>query len=371
MRTVVVIIDALGAELARTHGFAVAGLAHGRRLESVLGFSQAALTSILTGVRPDRHGLWMMYAFDDRSPFRFLRCFPDALGTRRRIVRRLVRWKLGALDRVGAYYSLYDVPKRVLGCLDLPARRPLFEPGGGQGTPTVIDRAIERGDRCFVRDYRCPELEAFDDLDQALDAGRHDFHLLYTAGLDAVLHRFGTGHEETAKRLRLYEKRLGRIVSKCDRMIVLGDHGMCDVERTVDLIARVEALGLRVPRDVVPFYDATMARFRVRDARVRSGLEQLLGELGCGRILDEAEQRLLGVRFEDGRFGDLIFVVETGTVIEPSFMGRTAPAGMHGYHPAAPCMDSLMLSSELADGCRSITDVASLVLPGFAAGGAA
>lgn len=361
MKTVVVIIDALGADLAERYRFDVPGLSPGRRLGSVFGFSQAALTTILTGSPPDRHGLWMMYAFSNRSPFAFLRMLPGCLDTDRRIVRRFIRWKIHRLNGVGAYYSLYDIPKDVLSRLDIPARRPLFEEGGGQGVPTLLDRALERGERCFVRDYRYAEPAAFDELDQALESGGFDFHLLYTAGLDATLHRVGTGHEETEARLRWYEQRLASIVEAADRLFVLGDHGMCDVEQTVDLQRSMQRLDPGAAARYLPFYDSTMARFRVTDPETRRLLESFLSGLGCGRLIDEEEQRRLGVFFDDGRFGDVIFAVEPGTVIAPSFMGRQAPAGMHGYHPDASCMDSLLLSSEPADGCNHILDVASLV----------
>ena len=62
-RAVVILIDALGFDLAERYGMHPRGLHTRVRLETVLGFSQAALTSIVTGLRPDEHGLWMMYSF--------------------------------------------------------------------------------------------------------------------------------------------------------------------------------------------------------------------------------------------------------------------------------------------------------------------
>ena len=60
-RMVVLLVDALGWELATgTSGFA-AGLTCRRRLETILGFSSGALPTIFTGRMPSDHGRWLMY----------------------------------------------------------------------------------------------------------------------------------------------------------------------------------------------------------------------------------------------------------------------------------------------------------------------
>ena len=88
--TVVILIDALGHSIARRHGFRPADLPVAARLRTVLGFSQAAIASILTGVMPDRHGLWMMYSFArNGSPFGWLRLVPRGVSAQRLWLRAL------------------------------------------------------------------------------------------------------------------------------------------------------------------------------------------------------------------------------------------------------------------------------------------
>jgi len=43
-----------------------------------------------------------------------------------------------------------------------------------------------------------------------------------------------------------------------------------------------------------------------------------------------------GVWFEDGQYGDLIFLMNSGIQIVPSFMGIKPTKGMHGYNPTDP-----------------------------------
>jgi hypothetical protein len=373
--TVVVIIDAFGFELAERHGFRLPELPHRARLDTVLGFSQAALASILTGCAPDEHGLWMMYSFAAHaSPFAWLALVPPCVSSRRFWLRRLIRWNLERVHRIRGYYSLYDVPRNILPHLDIPGRRALFAVGGVPGSTTIFDEVAARGIPWRVWDYHDDEAASFAALRDALAERRRGFFLLYTAGLDAELHRVGSGGDGVASRLEWYRARLAEIVAASEagggaRIFVLGDHGMCDVRARVGLMGDVAALGLDVPRDYVPFYDSTMARFRIRSDRAWSVLARFLGGRAEGRLLGADEMKALGVSFADGRFGDLVFLVEPGTIISPSFMGSGPIAAMHGYDPDAPCMPSLLLSNAGLPGPEmSILDVAGLVVPGFAAG---
>jgi predicted AlkP superfamily pyrophosphatase or phosphodiesterase len=370
-RTAVILIDALGFELCDRHGFDPPGLASRTRLRTVLGFSQAALTSMLTGRDPVSHGLWMMYSFaSGRSPFGLLRMLRPLGGPDRLWVRNLLNWKLSRLERRSAYFSLYDIPGDILELLDMPARRSVFEPGGGGSMRSVLDQASEEGG-LFVRDYNTPEEQAFGELETALEKGRSSFNLVYTAGLDSLLHWHGPSAEEVGARLRVYGERIGSLVKKFPdtRFIVLGDHGMCEVERHVDLIASVEAAGLKIPEDYIPFYDSTMARFRSGGEGARAAISEILERSPGGRVLGAEELESLGVYFPAGEFGDLIFLCEPGTIIMPSFMGEARLKGMHGYHPDAPCMDSVMYSNEeFKEDEARLTGIASFLLPGFRGG---
>ena len=370
-RTVVILIDALGCELADHHGFSPVSLPFRTRLKTVLGFSQAALTSILTGSSPDVHGLWMMFSFaGGRSPFGLLRGLRPVGGPDRLWVRNLLRWKLSRIDSITAYFNLYDIPGEVLERLDLPARRSVFGPLGGGNRRSIIDQANDQGG-VFIRDYNTPEEQAFDELESALETGETSFHLVYTAGLDSDLHRYGSSEEAIGSRLRLYSERIDSLVSRFPdpRFIVLGDHGMCDVTGHIDLIKSVEATGLKIPGDYIPFYDSTMARFKVSGESACSVILEVLERSPGGRLLGTEELKSLGVHFPREEYGDIVFLCDPGRIILPSYMGSAPVKGMHGYHPEAPCMDSVMFSSEEFQGDEAdVTGIAGFLLPGFRGG---
>jgi hypothetical protein len=368
--TIVILIDALGFEIVERHGLRPAGLSDPARVETVLGFSQAALTTILTGLKPSMHGLWMMYAFTDgHSPFRWLRGLP--ISSERRRLRDSVRWVLDHLYGVRSYYSLYSVPREIFPHLDLPARRRMFGPEGAGPKRNIFDELEARGAVWRAWDYSVEEEEAFDALELSVERGDGSFRFLYTAGLDSTMHRHGTGGEQVRCHLEWYGDRIERIISRArgERIVVLGDHGMCDVKRHLDLMKHVETLGLCIPGDFIPFYDSTMARFRIRTEEAGKRLEGLLAGLQGGHLLDGDEAERLGVFFFDARFGDLVFLVDPGTIILPSYMSSEPVAAMHGYHPGTPCMYSALFTNEEAMASpTTLTDIADYLLPGFEAG---
>lgn len=374
--TVAILIDALGFELCRRYGFRPAALSYSVRLKTVLGYSQAAIASLMTGQNPDRHGSWLMYSFSEHgSPFGWLRFLPGSVSAERLWLRRLMRWNLERLHGVRSYYDLYSVPRSVFPYLDLPARDNIFEPGAGRATHTVLDWLETRGAGVMVWDYRVNESEAFDALESQLKKGKPGFYLLYTAGLDADMHEQGTAGKAVRSHLGWYSERVERIAELASagggntRIFLFGDHGMCDVSRHVDLVSSVEKLGLRIPGDYVPFYDSTMARFRVRSHRAGSRLKDLLAGCPFGSVLEQDEKRRLGVDFPDGRYGDVIFLLNPGSIILPSFMGKEPVAAMHGYHPDAEGMYSVMFTNvESGAADMSICDMACMLAPCFDTG---
>ena len=122
---------------------------------------------------------------------------------------------------------------------------------------------------------------------------------------------------------------------------------MTSVQRIVDLVPEVERLNLRIPDDYLPAYDSTMARFWVESDNAERQLRNLLECLSYGRVLSGQEMDRLGLTFDDGRYGHIVFLLEPGTLLCPSDMGRIPFAGMHGYHPQEdPSSHAVFLSSE-------------------------
>jgi hypothetical protein len=138
---------------------------------------------------------------------------------------------------------------------------------------------------------------------------------------------------------------------------------MANCDRLLDLRAKIDALGLRMGRDYAVVYDSTMARFWFFSDRARARVEGCLQQVPEGRILTDGELERLGTLFADRYFGELIFLVEEGTLIVPSHMGERPIRAMHGYHPDAPHSYASLLTnySDVAPEVTAIPHVYGLM----------
>ncbi len=331
----VLLIDALGWEVVERFGFGRDLFPTRAPLGTVLGYSSAAIPSLLSGATPAEHGSWSMFRrADTNGSFAFLARFPrlpHALEWRaRRWVRRLADARAG----VRAYYDLYEIPLHLLYRFDVGQKGDPFRPGG-LSRETVFDWMRHDGVRYRLWDYRAGEDENFAAAEQLL-SGDYDVLFVYTAELDALMHRVGILHDAVAARLRRYNEFLSAMRSAARARavslttMVLSDHGMTDVTRVVDPWGAVERAGRRLGRDYLAFFDSTMVRVW-GDAKAIEVATEALGD--HGRRLSDHELRALGCWFPAHQYGDAIVLANPGVLIVPSFMGSAPLAAMHGYHP--------------------------------------
>ncbi|MFH1680104.1 MAG: alkaline phosphatase family protein, partial [Candidatus Eisenbacteria bacterium] len=269
---------------------------------------------------------------------------------------------------VRGYYHLYQVPLRLLPWFDLPEQSPVFEPAALGGIPTLFDRIEEKRVPYRSWYWRTPEEGNLDELLCAARAGDVPFLFLYACELDGTMHARGTGSPETGERIRRYEERLRAVFEEAAKhrgevsVLLFSDHGMVDVNRTIDLMARVRSLPFLEGKDYLPFYDSTFARFWFRKPDAAREIRALLEEEKGGGVLTIDEEKRYRVHFAGREYGETIFVADAGTVIAPSFMGTAPPAAMHGYRPDERGSDGILLSNRpIPDGVRTILDLAALL----------
>jgi hypothetical protein len=382
-RIVVLLVDALGFELAQRSARLLAALPQRRRIETVLGFSSGALPTLFTGRPPADHGRWLMYrragdgVLEGGAPSPFA-----GFGALRHLPARLQRsWKLGRLlDRIVAwrgvrgYFRLYQVPRWLLPEFDLAERADIFEPGGLPG-----DSLWDALERAHVRwrgwNWRTPEADAMEALAARLESGDEELLFCYTAELDADLHREGSFGAGVHRRLEAYAGWLRELEEAAARrgqdlwIYLLSDHGMVDVHGTLDVMGALEGLPARWPRDYLAFFDSTMARFWWRDPAARATVRAALAGLRGGRWLDDDALEAAGARFAGREYGEDIYLLDPGMLMVPSFMGDEPVAAMHGYDPSHPDMAALLMSNRaIPESVRALTDVRAFLESELAAG---
>ncbi len=365
--TIILLIDALGWEVVRAFGFCSRLLPHSGPIDTVLGYSSAAIPSLLSGHPPAVHGAWAMYRYAPKeSPFKLLRYIPNLPHPLEWRLRALTRRYLARRETIKGYYDLYEIPLPVLSRLDVAQRGDPYQPGG-MTVETIFDGLVSARIAYRVWTYKTPEARNFEELRESI-ASDERVLFLYTAELDALMHRVGIRHADVRDKLELYESHVEEFLATAGRagretsVLIFSDHGMTDIEQIVDVQSAVERWGVRLGRDTTVFYDSTMARFWC-GRNVRDELQGRLNGTGWGRVLTNEELEALGCRFEDNSYGDLIFLVNPGFLILPSFMSRQPVAAMHGYHPQDRFSRGCFLTSDSE--CPlpgSILDIKDLVL---------
>jgi hypothetical protein len=350
--TLVFLIDALGWEIVREYGFCDSLLPRRSPLGTVLGYSSAAIPSLLSGSTPAEHGSWAMYRRSGaRSPFGFLRALPPlphALDWR---VRRLTRRLTDRRGVIRGYYDLYDIPVHVLGHFDVAQHQDPYQPGG-LSRETVFDAFVAAGVSYRLWYYRTPEERNMEEVIAALGGGESVL-FLYTAELDALMHRVGVFEDAVASRLARYQTFLEQVMETAQArgvsvdIHVLSDHGMTPVDRSVDLWGTLERGGYRLGSDYLAFYDSTMARLWCEDDVLAAAVGHL-EETGSGRLLSAAELEEFGCDFPDDRYGQHVLLAHPGVMVVPSFMGRERIAAMHGYDPGDRFSKGVFLTNDTA-----------------------
>ncbi|MEY4940083.1 MAG: hypothetical protein RIQ93_1818 [Verrucomicrobiota bacterium] len=340
-----VFIDACGWEIIKDDHFGTDFAPHRRPLRSVFGYSSACIPSILSGRWPAEHRNWSYFVYDPKnSPFkslRPLRWLPTAITGRRRVRRWLSKFVKLQLQFRG-YFDLYNVPFRNIDLYDFTEKKNPLQPGGMNRGPNIFDFLRDRHIRYHVSVPTDPETKNLDALLQDISKEEIDFAFLYWPELDGLLHRVGNDSPAIPERLRAYEDSIRRLMAKARehyedvQLYVFSDHGMANCDRHVDLRTQINQLGLRFGHDYAVVYDSTMARFWFFNDEARRTIRARLESISDGRILGDAELTELGALFPDRYFGELIYLVDEGTLIVPSDMGERPIRAMHGYHPDAP-----------------------------------
>ena len=333
--TLVFLVDALGWEIAEHFGFGREYFGTRAPLGTVLGYSAAAIPSLLSGTTPAEHGSWAMFRRAGRDgSFASLRWIPPLPHVVDWRARRWIRRWLDRRGRVKAYYDLYEIPAHLLHRFDIAQTGDPFRPDG-LARETVFDWMRAQGIRYRLWDYRTAEEENLRAATQAV-AEPYDVLFVYTAELDALMHRVGIFHDSVGARLQTYTAFLAAVRDSARahdvelETVLLSDHGMTDVTDTVDVWHAMTQQGWKLGHDYTAFFDSTMAR-TWGDEAVAAAVAQALGDRG--RRLDAPQLRAFGCHFPGGEYGDDIFLANPGVLIVPSFMGSRRIAAMHGYHP--------------------------------------
>lgn len=367
-----VMIDACGWEIAKNDPFGKRFARHRHKLQSVFGYSSACIPSILSGRWPEEHRNWCYFVHDpENSPFKMLRALrwlPRAV-TSRRIVRRLLTKLVKRRLNFRGYFDLYNIPFEHISLYDFSEKKSPLQPGGMNRGSNIFDFLTRRHIPYYVSDPNVSEKQNLDGLLEKIGSQSIDFGFIYWPGLDGLLHSVGNKSPQVPEKLRVYEQWIEQLLAEAGknyrevRLYVFSDHGMANCETLLDLKGKIDALPVKMGRDYAVVYDSTMARFWFFNAEAKAAIRAELERVPEGRIMPERELKELRAWFEDGYFGELIFLVKEGVLIVPSHMGERPITAMHGYHPSDPHSYALLCTNraEMPVQVNSIPEIFGLM----------
>lgn len=304
------------------------------------------------GLEPEESGVCHLFRyapeespFSFLKPFRFLLRFLEKLKLDlfvRGVIRRLAARKLRKCGyEAGAEaISTERIPLTLLPFFTLAELVHTDDIDPYNGKETLFRAMRERGLSWEWIGYPRHHGNSENILQRLKAARETDLYYLHFSELDWVGHKYGPDGAEMKKALSSLDKMLGPILreafeDKGAAVVVFGDHGMAQVQFTLDLEARLTHLPYENGKQYLMFLDSTQARFWFFDEQAEERICSLLSEISEGHILSEEERAELRIRFKDRSYGDLIFMLDEPGIIHPSYFVRSGagPKGMHGYLP--------------------------------------
>lgn len=367
-----VFADALGWALASRRGFAADLLPVRNRCETLLGYSSTCDPTILTGTLPREHGHFSFFIrAKGPSPFAGLRYFgfiPEIVAGHHRVRNRVSR-VIARRQGYTGYFQLYSVPFSKLPYLDYSEKRDIYEPGGILGGQTTIFQHWQKSGKPWLRsDWRRPDPENVAQALAGIDKGDIELLYLFTARLDAVMHKYGVDHPEVDAAFERFAANLRQLADVAARryrevrLHVFSDHGMADVNVCSDLLPRWNKLGFRYGRDYVAVWDSTMVRFWFHREEVRRVATAWLAEQPDGELLTDERLDGYGCLFPNREYGELFYLLPSGSLFVPSFLNQRKVTAMHGYAPEHPDSAAAWLANTETRPVAGLTDIFPVML---------
>jgi len=178
--------------------------------------------------------------------------------------------------------------------------------------------------------------------------------MVYVDTLDGVGHAYGVDAKAWKRTLVNVDNELGMLYRflgtnlKKWSLALFSDHGMCNVNGTIDILGAMKSCGLTSKQFTI-FVDATLSLIWLKDESAKYKVLKALEGLGSDKVAffrrdkDGEVLRRYGVLTDDNRFGDIIVQAMPGFMFFPNFYSNMKPfKGVHGFLPESKCQQSFL-----------------------------
>lgn len=353
----IVFIDALPYEKAKELDSIRLNLTS-KPLTPGYGYSVNLHTELFSGKSPDEVGFFGEWLIDlesksKSSPYRMLEKFEKIVP---QCVSRVFRLGINRLFKAGFCY----IPAKFLHYFKQAGVYPLVESGKVDSILDQFDFKEFIADRTGLglgkKDQPTYELAM-----KSIANGDKDI-FVSMCDLDGLYHEFGTKSNIIQDKLDDLDNKLGKMFSKYRKknnkepIIVLSDHGICDVDKEVDL--DLSKFSKDIERgDLVYFYDSLYLQVwsLQENEKLLSEVDSfLLGNYPLHKLNDKS-------RIENGitsrEFGDNLYLLNEGAGFVPNFFGFRCLKSYHGYCPSNKNSKGVLASNVDISGVEKNIDV--------------
>ena len=320
-------------------------------------------TTIFTGVWPSDHNVWTEFKLaqstKNSKKDRLLQQITKSLGVlptdelrvkSRYFIERYLFKKF--------YKTLNIIPSTAMPYFETSQSKETVEKDAVDNVTTLFDVFREKGARyVLIEPWIRGDKGVLNKTKKMINQNcRYNFWYLKFNHLDHLGHKFGPEPSMFKDQLIEIDKYVEQVVTLLQRkrhklnVLILADHGMSKVRKTVNILEDLRQLRSQLYEDYIVFADSTMIRFWFSTEKATYEISDFLQQIKCGHILSTKEKTLLKIPL-DPKYGEIIYAVDEGYLIHPSFFhSRSEVKGMHGYaYPKTPeAFPILIMNDEMA-----------------------
>mgnify|MGYP006176199853 CR=1 FL=1 len=304
----------------------------------------------LAGLNPDESdGGAMFWKHDKNSDFNFSKFFPNSIDfLPRRInwffrkIIRLIAQCFGRTNRIKKYCDPCNIPIKYLHKFSYSSVMSNYPWENDFMKNNTIFHYLNNKSMTYyyhcIPDYKVKSKIVCERFLREYNE-RYDYAFLFIGDLDSVGHKFGPNSIERKNTLQTVDKRIETIYNhalkfnKNLNIIILGDHGMAEVDKSIDIepsLGRLKKNGLKFDY----FVDATMLRIWSKHKSTQRKIFDEINKIDGLIYIDKKLELKYSINYSHNFFWDQCWQVNDGCILHPNFFStKSAPIGMHGYLP--------------------------------------
>lgn len=319
-----------------------------------IGYSAGAHPSIWSGLHQNRHEQFLIFYFDPAD-----NQFKKISSILRFIPKKIQPYILSALKL--PYYRFSNIRRNPpqwykSSIIDYPPGMPpevarfiATKPKPPQHKETIFSILDRAGiswmtqtdmDNFYFRKTLPVDCTAFIRTDASVD-----FYYFYFA--DGLGHEKGPKSPEIIEYLKKTDACIKRLLKPDDAFMIFSDHGMVEIDDFINVQSYIKKLDLKIGRDYIAFYDATMVRFWAFNNRARMMLEESLADIPKTTLFTERLLKKYHLDFKGRKWFDILLLMEPGVRPFPDYFVplQKAIKGYHGYWPEFRDSKGIFLSN--------------------------